>query len=241
MNDGSPFISVLIPVLNESDILKSSIIKVHDYLVDRQISHEIIVVSNGSTDSTQQIGLACTKEFDWVRFFHLPEKGVGSAFVLAVKEAKGDLLVSLDVDLSFDLRFIRYAIDLLQYADMVVGSKTMGRQRRSLLRVIPSQCYILLAQVLFGLTVSDYSIGCKAYRKDAILNALPFIESWTGYVFELCLYLHFRDRRIIQVGVDCDDRRKSHFSLLHEGFHRYAHMYKCWRLMRSADSWLTAP
>ncbi len=228
-------ISVLIPVYNEEDILETSAMKVHEYLVLRKIDHEVVVTSNGSTDRTDAIGERLAQEHSWFRFFTLPEKGVGKAFALAAQEAKGDLLVSLDVDLSFDLRFLEYAHDLLQYADAVVGSKTMGKQRRSFLRVVASQVYILCSQLLFGLTISDYSIGCKAYRKSSIIPLLPRLDTWTGYVLEICLALNNQNKRIIQVGVDCDDRRASHFNLLHEGIYRYRHLYRCWRRIKRND------
>lgn len=231
-------ISVLIPVFNEESLLESSARIVHDFMIERGLDHEILVVSNGSTDRTNQIGAALAEANDWFRFFVLPEKGVGRAFVKAVREARGELLVSLDADLSFDLEFVDYASHLLRHADVLIGSKTMGKQRRRLLRIVASQAYIAVAQAVFGLTVSDYSIGCKAYRREAIVPVLEFLDSWTGYVFELCLYANVSGLKILQIGVDCDDRRRSHFNLVHEGIFRYVHLFKCWRMLRSKDSWI---
>ncbi len=231
-------ISVIFPVYNEQDILADSVEKVHRYLQERDLDHEILVTSNGSTDRTVEIGRELATRYPWFRFFELPAKSVGKAFVKNVEEAKGDFLVSLDIDLSFDLRFIDYANHLLRYGEMVIGSKTMGKQRRSALRVLASQAYILVSQLAFDLTVSDYSIGCKAFQRKAILDALPYLDNWTGYIFELCLFLEARDKRIIQIGVDCDDRRASHFNLVHEGFYRYNHLYKMWKKLRNPDSWI---
>lgn len=230
-------LSILIPIFNEESILEHSVEQVHRYLIDRGYEHELLVVSNGSTDSSLQICQMLAQKHDWFRYFSIPEKGVGKAFALGVEQARGEFVVSLDCDLSFDLRFLDYAHDLLRYCDMVVGSKTMGKQRRSALRVLASQFYIMIAQLSFGLTISDYSIGCKAYRREAILKALPHIDHWTGYVLELSVYLELKDRRIIQVGVDCNDTRDSKFNLLHEGFYRYLHLYRCRKLSKKKDSW----
>ena len=225
-------ISILIPVCNEEDILEGSIRRLHDFMVEHDLEHEIIVVSNGSTDATNDLGEALAAQNKWLSFFVLPERGVGLAFVKAVREARSEHLVSLDIDLSFDLAFVQYAHDLLQYGDIVVGSKTMGRQRRSLMRVVASQVYIAIAQLTFGLTISDYSIGCKAYRRSAIEPALKNLDPWTGFVLELCLYANAHGRKIIQIGVNCNDRRRSHFNLLHEGIYRFHHLWKCWRRTR---------
>ncbi len=230
-------ISILIPVYNEEDILEASLSKVHAYLEERNLAHEVVVVSNGSTDATAVRGRELEARWGWFRFFEIGERGVGRAFAHAVQQARGEYLISLDVDLSFDLRFIDYSVDLLRHADMIVGSKTMGRQRRSLLRILASQAYILCAQMFFDLTVSDYSIGCKSYRRSSLLPIVSQVDVWTGYVFELCLYMNQSGRRLIQVGVDCDDRRASHFSLLHEGFYRYRHLWRCWRNLRRGEGW----
>lgn len=230
-------ISILIPVFNEESILRQSVEEIHSYLNERSLEHEILVTNNGSTDRTYKIGIELENEYSWFRFFSFPEKGVGRAFAKAAVEAKGDFLISLDIDLSFDLKFIEYANDLLRYADVVVGSKTMGKQNRYFFRIVASQVYILFTQTLFKLTISDYSIGCKAYRRNVVLPALPHIDPWTGYVFELCTFLNQRGKKIIQIGVDCNDTRESHFNLLHEGLYRYLHIFRCWRKLRSPNSW----
>lgn len=231
-------ISILIPVYNEEEVLERSVTRLHDYLVERGFEHEIIVSSNGSTDRTPELCQELERRFDWFRSLILKDRGVGTAFAAAVKKAQSEHLISLDVDLSSELTFIDFAVNLLQFADMVVGSKTMGSQRRSFFRVLGSQMYILFTQLSFDLTISDYSIGVKAYRKSSILGALDHLDSWTGYVFELCLFLRKRGKRIIQVGIECEDKRKSRFNILHEGVYRYYHLFRCFQLLRDPDSWL---
>ena len=196
-------LSVIIPVYNEELLLEASIHTVHDYLTTRRIAHEIIVVSNGSTDHTSDIGKNLARHHDYVLFHHLPQRGAGRAFVYGVKASRGEYIATLDADLSSELIFLDYAHDLLRYADMVVGSKSMGNQKRSFTRILGSQLYILLSNLAFNITISDYSIGCKAFSKEAILPALPYLDPWTGHVFELCLYLHCRKRKIVQISIDC--------------------------------------
>lgn len=231
-------LSVLIPVYNEEAILRDSALKVHEYLEREGIEHEILVTDNGSTDRTSEIGQGLEREFSWLRFFSLKERGPGLAFRHAVREAKSENLVCLDADLSSNLSFVSYSDNLLKHASMVIGSKTFGSQHRSGLRIFASQFYILCSQLLFDLSLSDYSIGCKAFRRAAILPCLDLIDPWTGYVFEIALYLRCKHEPIIQVSVDCDDKRHSHFNLLHEGLHRFRHLYICWKRTRDPKSWL---
>lgn len=230
-------ITVLFPVYNEEEILRDSVLQVHRYLEERGFLYEIVAVSNGSTDRTVAIGTEMAREYPWFRFFHIEERGVGRAFVVGAREARGESIISLDIDLPTELSFIDYAQDLLKYCDMVVGSKSMGNQSRALTRVLGSQLYILVAQLVFRLTISDYAPSTKAFRRDALLKALQHLDPWTGYVFELCLYFRIHNLRVVQIGVDCEDRRKSRFNLFHEGFYRYSHLYRCFKALRNRSSW----
>lgn len=234
-------LSILIPVYNEEALLEQSALRIHSHLEAAGITHEVIVTSNGSIDKTQAIGERLARDHSWFHFYQLAERSVGKAFANGVNHARGEYIVSVDVDLSIELNFLDYAAELLKFCDMVAGSKTMGRQRRGIVRVLGSQLYILFTLALFDLTLSDYSMGAKAFRRESILGALSHLDDWTGYVFELALYLKQRGGKVIQIGVDCEDTRKSRFNLLHEGFYRYAHLFRCFKLSRTPGSWLAAP
>ena len=243
-------ISILIPIYNEAETLAPSMAKLSEYLASVGIlspnmnvpsNLEVIITDNGSSDRSYEIVQELSKKYPWIVPNKIPERGPGRAFSNAVALARGELIITLDIDLSSDLKFIEYARDLLQYADCVVGSKTMGNQRRTLLRILGSQSYIMFAQILFDLTISDYSIGCKAFKRAAILPILSNLDPWTGFMLETTLYLKSRGHSILQVSIDCNDTRKSRFSLLHEGLFRFWHMARCRRLMKQPGSWLYFP
>ena len=121
-------ISIIIPVYNESEILQQSLLKLHQYLSQKNRPFEIITVNNGSGDDTQAKALVMEKKINNYRALDIPEKSVGKAFAKGVREARYDFVISLDADLSVDLAFIDYAEGLLPFADMIVGSKTLGQQ-----------------------------------------------------------------------------------------------------------------
>ena len=227
-------LSILIPVFNEEELLSSTATTLKSYLESRVSDFELVVVNNGSTDRTAAIGAELQATYPWFRFFSLDEQGPGRAFVRAVREARGEYLISLDADLSGELCFIDYSLDLLRHTDMLVGSKSMGKQQRSFVRVVASQVYILFTQLLFGLTISDYSIGAKAFRRSSILDQLDGLDPWTGYILELVLRLERNGKRVLQVGINCSDSRQSRFNLLHEGLYRYRHLFQSWRRLRKS-------
>ena len=231
-------LAIIIPVYNEEEILRDNVHRLHEYLNQCHIEHEIVISNNGSSDRTLDIANELAATNSWVKAVNTENRGVGVAFALGVKSTEAEFVVCLDADLSSDLVFLKYANNLLHYADMVVGSKAMGKQRRSVARVFGSHLYIFFAQFVFNLAVSDFSVGSKAYKRESIISAMPFIDAWTGFTIELCLFLEAHNKRIVQIGIDCDDKRKSRFSLLHEGFYRYYHIYRCWQLRKTKTSWL---
>lgn len=231
-------ISIVIPVYNEEEVLEKNLEKLRAYLsrkADRPF--EILVVDNGSIDKTPEIAKRIEKTAPWFRYFQIPERSVGKAFAKGVREAKYDFIISQDADLSTNLDFIDECESLLKRSSMVVGSKTLGNQKRSLVRVIGSQTYLAITQLLFRMTLSDFSMGAKAYRKQDVLNILDDIDFWTAYVFEIAVYLTHHQKKILQVGVNCIDERASRFNILHEGFYRYYNLFKVWRRLRDPQSW----
>lgn len=230
-------ISIVIPVFNEEEILEKSVQKLSDWLGMRPTLFEVIVVDNGSTDKTPQIAEKLMETYRWFRFFQIPEKSVGKAFAKGVREAKYNYIISLDADLSSDLIFIQYAESLLKYSSMVVGSKTLGQQKRSALRVLGSQLYLFVTQVLFKMTITDFSMSSKAYRKDVILPILDSIDTWTAYVFEICVWLIQNKKTVLQIGIGCEDYRQSRFNIWHEGFYRYWNLYRVWKELKNPNSW----
>lgn len=214
--------------------------RVHEYLTGATIEHEVIVVSNGSTDNTVSLVKDLASRENWLRIVDLSERGAGRAFVSGVQASRFEYVVGIDADLPCELTFLRMAYDLLPHCSAVYGSKFMGKQERSLVRIVGSQVYILCSQLFFGFTVSDFSQDSKAFRRADILDALPHLNEWTGYPLELAVYLSFRNKRIIQVSIEVKDTRSSRYNLIHEAFFRYSHLFRCWRKTKNKKSWFWA-
>lgn len=195
---------------------------------------EIIIGSNGSYDQTAALGFSLAAAYPQVIFFHDRQKGVGGAFRKAVQKARYEHIVSIDMDLSTDLEYIERALSLLENGySIVVGSKKIGFQQRSSLRILGSGLFILFARLLLNLPFEDYSIAAKAYNKDLILKYLSKVERGTSYVIEIICHAHRNHAKIIEVPVKCRDLRASRFNIIHEGLYRFSNLFKLWwRLKR---------
>jgi glycosyltransferase involved in cell wall biosynthesis len=233
MTTGRTPFTVGIPVLNEEAILVPNTERLLHYLDGLGRAYEVIIGSNGSTDSTTTLGVDLTRRFPNVTFFHLPEKGVGLAFKEFVRRAKHPFLVSVDMDLSVDLAFIATAVELLETHDIVVGSKKMGNQQRSLFRRLGSDSFLHATRLLLGLTYDDYSLAAKAFRVEVLRRFIDRVNEGSSYVLEFCYLTKLAGGRITQVPVSCEDWRQSKFNLWQEALYKYSHLVRLWLRERS--------
>ena len=160
----TPF-TIGIPVYNEEAILVPNTERLLAFLDHLGREYEVLIGSNGSTDSTTALGVDLTRRFPQVSFFHVPERGVGLAFREFVRLARHPFLVSVDMDLSIDLDFVQRALVLLETHDIVVGSKKLGKQKRSFVRRVASDTFLRIARVLLGIDYDDYSIAAKVIEE----------------------------------------------------------------------------
>jgi glycosyltransferase involved in cell wall biosynthesis len=223
-----PGISLFIPLYNEEEILEENVGRLLDYLPTLASRYEIILGSNGSTDSTPEIGQRLSADHSEVCFFHLPVRGPGQAFREAVGRASYGSFVCVDADLTTDIDFIRESTENLRDVDAVVGSKQNGAQNRALVRILASRFFIFCTNLLLHMPFLDYSIGAKAYRTAAIRPLLACVDRHTFYTQALLYRMQRQGNRIVEVPVVCIDRRGSKFNLFHEGFYRFYKLFELW-------------
>ena len=227
MNSQSGF-TLFIPIYNEETLLVPNTVRLIETLDPLMTPYEIIIGSNGSTDgSIQQAGELCAR-YENLRFFHLPQKGVGAAFREGVKRAVFERIITVDMDLSIDLEFIEKAHRLLSRYEVVIGSKVSGSQKRSWTRRMASSSFIRIARLLLRIDFHDYSIAAKGYRRELLEKYLPCIDDKTFYVVSILYLAHHDGRSITEIPVKCHDMRESRFNLVHEGFYKFGNLFRLW-------------
>jgi glycosyltransferase involved in cell wall biosynthesis len=227
-SESRPALTVGIPVYNEEAILVPNTERLLAFLNGLGREYEVIIGSNGSTDSTTALGVDLSRRFPQVTFFHLPQRGVGLAFREFLRRARYPLLISLDMDLSIDLDFVGRALALLESHEIVVGSKKLGKQKRSFIRRFASDSFLQIARLLLGVTYDDYSIAAKAYRVENARRFADRINEGSSYVLEMCFLTKQAGGRIVQIPVECEDWRQSKFNLVHEAIYKYGHLFGLW-------------
>jgi dolichol-phosphate mannosyltransferase len=123
-------ISVVLPAFNEETLLESSLEKITRYLKSEgsEYSWELLVINDGSSDRTGEIADALAVKNKLLRVIHHPVNlNLGRALQTGFKNAQGDIIVVLDLDLSYSpdhiMRLVSKQIET--DADVVIASPYM--------------------------------------------------------------------------------------------------------------------
>jgi glycosyltransferase involved in cell wall biosynthesis len=230
-------LTVFVPVYNEAALVVANTHRLAAFLDTLGTPWEIILGSNGSTDGTVDLAAALEREIGALHWFHLPDKGVGAAFREGVRRARFEHIVTVDMDLSIELAFIASAHRLLTRCDMVIGSKTTGRQQRAWHRTMASNLFIRLARRLLKIDFHDYSIAAKGYRRSMVRRYCRHLDHHTFYVVSMVYHASRDDKRLIEIPVRCQDLRDSRFNLLHEGIYKFSRLFGLWFRVRCGRWW----
>jgi glycosyltransferase involved in cell wall biosynthesis len=175
-----PTLSVVVPVFNqESSIVQH--LEVIRERISRQLgdSFEMVVVSDGSIDATED-ALAAHEDDGGFRVFHYDRNlGKGYAVKLGALEADGEWIGFVDADLDLDpadlAAYVRHAQK--HHLDFAIGSKRHPDSEvyypRS--RVAASWLFQQLVRLLFRLNVRDTQVGLKVFRREIAEQVLPLL------------------------------------------------------------------
>ncbi len=161
------FVSVVMPCLNEEETIGPCIQKAWEGLRLLGLSGEVVVADNGSTDRSVEIAQSLG-----ARVVNQPMKGYGSAYRKGIDEARGDVIVIGDSDLSYDFLDIpRFVKPLLEGFDLVMGSRLKGEILPGAMpwlhRYIGNPILSGFLNLLFRTGVSDAHCGMRAFSKKA--------------------------------------------------------------------------
>jgi glycosyltransferase involved in cell wall biosynthesis len=169
-------VSFLVPAYNEAGTIATVIERVQALPFEKQV----IVIDDGSTDSTPEILERLAAEHPNLVVISQPNRGKGAALRAGIEHIDGDIVVIQDADLEYDPEDVPGLIAPIVdgAADVVFGSRLMGgRPQRAHLywHRLGNQFLSMLAGVLYNTTLSDIETGYKAFRSD-VLRSLELRE-----------------------------------------------------------------
>jgi glycosyltransferase involved in cell wall biosynthesis len=188
-------LSVVVPAYREGRRIYANITRLVGELDKLGVPYEVIVVSDGNTDTT--VSEAKRIESPAVKVFHYPMNiGKGFALSCGVDQSVGDLVTFIDADMELDPATIATFIQLMQSSgcDAVVGSKRHPESEVAYptFRRFQSAVYQLVIRVLFNLNIRDTQTGLKLFRRQVLHEALPLLAiKRFAFDLELLVVAHY--------------------------------------------------
>ncbi len=189
MDTSSPYITVVVPLLNEQDNIQPLYEQITRVL-DNKYDYEIIFVDDGSTDKSFEILAQLQKDNSGIRVVRFRRNfGQTAALSAGFDLAKGEIVVALDADLQNDPADIPKMVDKLNEGYDVVSGWRKKRHDHAVRRLLPSIIANRLIAKITGVKLHDFGCTLKAYRTEVIneINLygemhrfIPALASWNG-------------------------------------------------------------
>lgn len=185
-------LAVVIPVRNEAPNIGRTIDRVREALRREGVGYDIVVVDDGSTDSTTDEVRARAADDSGVRLVRNgPPHGFGYAVRRGLEVFEADAVAIMMGDGSDDpADLVRYYAVLRDRAECAFGSRFIrgGRvEHYPPLKRVVNRAANLLIRVMFGLSYNDVTNAFKAYRADVIKGCLPLLSAHFNLTVELPL------------------------------------------------------
>jgi glycosyltransferase involved in cell wall biosynthesis len=159
-----PDVSVVVPVYNNADTLEELYRRLSAVMAVRGVSFELILVDDGSTDSSWEVIRKLRVEEPRVRAVRLARNfGQHAAFCAGLERMRGRMGVALDADLENRPEDVPALLDELERGTEFVSGRRVRRRSPFLARRLPSWILNRLAQSLTGVRISDYGCALNAF------------------------------------------------------------------------------
>ena len=173
----SPELSIVVPVYNEEDRLVPCAEEIVAFFTHHRIAGELLIVDDGSSDTTAQLARELASRFDHVHALEEAHRGKARAVISGLRAARGTFVGFCDVDLATPLETWLACHQALETgASIAIGS----REGSGATRIGEPWYRHAMGRIFNGLTramllpgIHDTQCGFKFFTRDAIATILP--------------------------------------------------------------------
>ncbi|MGC9314987.1 MAG: glycosyltransferase [bacterium] len=180
-------LSVIVPAFNEEDNIEPLAQEFDTFLSDQSFRAEVIVVDDGSTDSTAERVLELSEKYGFLKLVrHKQNMGKTAAIESGFAVSRGKRICIFDADLQYDVHDIKRMMDKLDRGFGIVSGIKKGKYQKPFI----SKIYNKLTSRLFGVEVKDMN-SLKLLRRD-VMASMFLRKDWHRFMVVLAAEQGFR-------------------------------------------------
>lgn len=184
-------VSIVVPLLNEEESIPELCSWIERVCVENQLSYEIVMVDDGSTDSSWSIIESLSAGNHHIKGIRFQRNyGKSAALNEGFKMVQGEVVITMDADMQDspdEIPALRKMI-IEQGYDLVSGWKQIRHDPIS--KTIPSKFFNWVTARVSKIDLHDFNCGLKAYRLKVVKSIevygemhryIPLIAKWAGF------------------------------------------------------------
>jgi len=184
-------ISVIVPLFNEEESLPELVSWITRVMKEHSFSHEIILVNDGSTDSSWDVIRELNTQYPTVKGIRFQRNyGKSAALQKGFEASKGEVVITMDADLQDSPDEIPELYRLIAKDGFDIISGWKKKRYDPLSKTIPTKIYNGGVRLMTGIKLHDMNCGLKAYKRTVVKSIevygemhryIPVIASRAGF------------------------------------------------------------
>ena len=229
-----PFLSIIIPAYNEANRLPQTLAQVNAFIQAQDYTAEVIVVENGSTDTTFEISEQFAGEHEGFSVLKEVNRGKGEAVRKGMLAAMGDYRFMCDADLSMPIEQVnRFLPPELDEFDIAIGSREAPgsiRYNEPIYRHLGGRGVNTMIRMFALPGLHDTQCGFKCF-KAAVAEDLFSLQTMTGWSFDIELLFIARRKgyKIVEIPIPWFFNPESKLNTVRDAFLMGIDILKIWK------------
>jgi len=244
----TPYLSIVVPAYNEEERIGPTLSEAILYFSTKRFITEIIVVDDGSNDSTTRIVMRVFNDKDLrrhgnIRAYlkrHIENRGKGAAIKTGIQAASGRYILSIDADGSTPIAEFDALHAHAENYYIVVGSRDLGthdkheRTQQKVIRDFVGRTGRLFTRVLFNLPVSDPFCGFKLIE-NRLAKELAEEQQMLGFGYDVEYLVRARRKGVDtkEVGVSWHHKQGGKLRLIQDSLKITSNLLKLHKQLNS--------
>jgi glycosyltransferase involved in cell wall biosynthesis len=184
-------ISIVVPLYNEDESLPELIAWIEKVVLENNLSHEIILVDDGSRDNSWKVINDLSIRYPAVKGIKFRRNyGKSAALQVGFDKTEGDVVITMDADLQDSPDEIPELYKMIKEGGFDLVSGWKKKRYDPLSKTIPTKLFNFITRIVSGIKLHDFNCGLKAYKRDVIKAVeiygemhryIPVMAKWAGF------------------------------------------------------------